>query len=206
MGLQPKMIGRRDLNPAPVALSQPSMSRWWLYCWDSSHTKCYLALACSVHILPDMSWLSMLAVYSYHCIIDAVSCHALKTKFPVGKKNHLIPLLDCFIYESLESSQKRYLLAFTLMLLYSNEHFAVVNTKSSCSNTPAQKSSPSEFVNLTFIERKWVLGTSVTSGKSKAEWMSLAPGTVSQCPHPTVSSVVSPMLLQRLEALPDKGE
>lgn len=130
-----------------------------------------------------MSWLSMLAVSSYHCIIDTVSCHALKTKFPVEKTNHAIPRLDRFVYESLASSRKRYLLAFTLMLLYSNEHFAVVNTKSSCSNTPAQKSSPLEFVNLTFTKRKWLLGAGVTSGKSKAECVSWVPGDKSVSVH-----------------------
>lgn len=54
-GLQPRIIGRRDLNPAPLALSQPSMSRWLLYCCDMSWTECYLALACWVHILLVMS-------------------------------------------------------------------------------------------------------------------------------------------------------
>jgi hypothetical protein len=84
---EPHSSGRRDLNPALLALSQPSRSRWWPCCWDSAWSTCYLALACCAHMLLDLSCLSMLAVYSYCCIIDAVSCLTLGTTFPVEKKS-----------------------------------------------------------------------------------------------------------------------
>lgn len=57
-------------------------------------------------MLLDLSCLSTLVVYSYLCIIDAVLCLALETTFPIGKKNHFIPLSECFIYEFVKSVEE----------------------------------------------------------------------------------------------------